>query len=54
MTQVKNKGGPGVVVGVGADDLPEEQRGGGTNYLIHHLLWGFEPQPQTERESLLN
>jgi hypothetical protein len=40
-TQVKNRGGPGVVIGVGADDVPEEQRGEGTKYLMDRILWGL-------------
>jgi hypothetical protein len=34
-------GGPGIVVGVGADDVPEGERGPGTDYLLNHVLWGL-------------
>ena len=34
-------GGPGIVVGVGADDVPEGERGPGTEYLLNNVLWGL-------------
>ena len=33
--------GPGIVVGVGADDVPENERGPGTDYLLKNVLWGL-------------
>ena len=44
-----SEGGPGIVIGVGADDVPEENRGPGTDYLLKNVLWhlrneGFEKQ----------
>lgn len=55
-TQVENRGGPGVVIGVGADDVPEEQRGEGTKYLMDRILWGlrdecFEAHAQASAKS---
>ncbi len=42
-------GGPGVVIGLGADDVPADARGPGTDYLLNKVLWqlrdpGFERQ----------
>ena len=34
-------GGPGIVVGVGADDVPENERDSGTEYLLKSVLWGL-------------
>ena len=32
-------GGPGIVIGLGADDIPAEARGPGTSYLLDRVLW---------------
>lgn len=38
--QTGNFGGPGVTIGLGVDDIAEEERGEGTKYLTDKLLWG--------------
>ena len=37
-------GGPGIVIGVGADDIPEGERGPGTDYLLKNVLWGLRDE----------